>query len=537
MTPTFHLSRLNVALLLLFFFGLPFDTNAQTDSFQRGLAALKNNRPEDALAELTSAERERPADPLVRNFLGIVLVRLGRNGEAEAEYQEAIRLNPKFADAYRNLGFLEWTERQFKGAHEALERAVQLSPGDSFAHYYLGRVALDEQDYAVGIKELESARVPLPAEVDFSIQMVRAYIAVDRKEDARKLLARLATASLNGEQSIHAAELFLALHENEAAVAAIQRMNASASSGADSWREFNLALVYLLSGEFGKAIGQAGTYNNSLPQDDSKLLESAAAWTIVGIAAAHLKQNERSFNAFQHAATLRPGEEEYWLNLTRELMELSRYSEAISAVQKGLADNPKSYALHLRLGAAQLAGGHYAEAEDVFRDLVAKGDPLPNSYVGLAQVLLRTGHAEEANSEIAAAEKKIGQNFLFSYFRGLALERAGKPQEALSAFQEAVKLSPGNAEAHLSLGQTQLNLGRVQPAIAELEEVLRISPENEQARRLLSKAYSRAGDVQRAASIAGASTNAMPEAEDNLIGDFFVPQWQMPPENATPSLP
>jgi tetratricopeptide (TPR) repeat protein len=538
MTPALHLSRLSVALLLPFLFWIPIASYAQDDDpFQRGLAALKENRMEDALAELTSAERERPADPLARNFRGIVLARLGRNGEAGAEYEEATRLNPLFEDAYRNLGFLKWTEKQFEAAREALERAVQLSPADSFAHYYLGRVELDEQHYAAAIKDLETSGVPLPADADFSIQLARAYIAISRREDAHKLLAFLSSTSLSGAQSVHLAELFLALRENDEAVATIQRIETKASSGNDSWRKFDAALAYLLSGDFGKAVSQADTYNNSLPHDNSKLLESAAAWTIVGIAAAHLKQNERSLNAFQHAAALRPGEEEYWLNLTRELMELSRYSDAITAVRRGLDANPKSYALHLRLGAAQLAAGHYAEAENVFRDLVAKGDPLPNSYVGLAQVLLRTGRAEEASSEIVAAEKKLGPNFLFSYFRGLALERAGKPQEALSAFQEAVELNPGNAEAHLSVGKTQLNLGHVQLAVAELEEAQRLSPENEQARRLLSKAYSRTGDANRASSAAEASTSATREAADEFIDDFFVPQWQMPPENAKPSMP
>lgn len=534
MTPAFHLCRSSVALLLLFFFSFPSGIQAQTDSFQRGLAALKENRMEDALAELTSAESQHPADALVRNFRGIVLVRLGRNGEADAEYQEAIRLNPKFEDAYRNLGFLKWRERQFETAREALARAVQLSPDDSFAHYYFGRVALDQRDYPVGIKELELARVSLPADADFSFQMAKAYIAVSRIEDAHKLLASLSSASLSGAQSVHLAELFLALRENDAAVAAIQRIDTKGLSSTDSWREFDVALAYLLAGNFGKAISQADTYNNSLPHDDSRLVESAAAWTIVGIAAAHLKQNERSINAFQHAAALRPGYEEYWLNLTRELMELSRYSEAISVVKQGLADNPKSYALHLRLGAAQLAAGHYAEAESVFRDLVNAGDPLPNSYVGLAQVLMRTERAEQASVEIAAAEKKLGQKFLFSYFRGLALERAGKPQEALSAFQEAVKLNPESAEAHLSVGKMQLNLGYPQPAILELEDALRLAPENQQAKRLLSKAYGRAGDAKRAAILAGTSANAVPEAESDLVGDFFVPQWQMPPENAKP---
>jgi len=93
--------------------------------------------------------------------------------------------------------------------------------------------------------------------------------------------------------------------------------------------------------------------------------------------------------------------------------------------------------LHLRLGAAHLAAGHYAEAESVFRALVAAGDPLPTGYIGLAQVLLRTGRAEEAASELANAGQKLGPNFLISYFLGLAFDRAGKPLEAMMAFQRS----------------------------------------------------------------------------------------------------
>ena len=58
---------------------------SQGESFQRGLAALQANRMEDALAELTEAEREHPEDARVRNFRGIVLVRLAKNEEAAGE--------------------------------------------------------------------------------------------------------------------------------------------------------------------------------------------------------------------------------------------------------------------------------------------------------------------------------------------------------------------------------------------------------------------------------------------------------------------
>jgi hypothetical protein len=40
-----------------------------------------------------------------------LLVQLGKNAEAAADIK-SIRLDPTLEDAYRNLGFLRWTEHQ-----------------------------------------------------------------------------------------------------------------------------------------------------------------------------------------------------------------------------------------------------------------------------------------------------------------------------------------------------------------------------------------------------------------------------------------
>src|SRR5205814_4030754 len=46
----------------------------------------------------------RPANARARSNLGSVLLDQGRSAEAEPLLQEAIRLKPKYADAYANLG-------------------------------------------------------------------------------------------------------------------------------------------------------------------------------------------------------------------------------------------------------------------------------------------------------------------------------------------------------------------------------------------------------------------------------------------------
>ena len=119
-TPTFRFLFLSLLGLfaLLFFLArapsfaispdpLPSFHPIQDYALQAALEALQNNRLEEALSDLTAAEREQPSNARIRNFRGIVLVRMGRASEAADEYREATRLDPSLEDAYKNLGFLE----------------------------------------------------------------------------------------------------------------------------------------------------------------------------------------------------------------------------------------------------------------------------------------------------------------------------------------------------------------------------------------------------------------------------------------------
>jgi tetratricopeptide (TPR) repeat protein len=503
------------------------------ENFQQALLALKENHFETALGKLTVAERENPADPRVRNFRGIALAALGQISEAATEYREAIRLDPMMEDAYRNLGFLEWDQHQLEAARKALERAVELSPDDSFAHYYLGRVHLDAQRYPQAFDELARSHVPWPEDPVFLIEAANGYAALGRTDDARRTVEQLTRRPLSDAQASQAAALLMRVNQQDAAIRLLKAI-ANENLPSKMWARFDLAMAHLLARDYDKADSEARAYISRLQRSASSQSQAASAWCVVGVANARLGRAEQAVDAFRQAANFAPSQEENWLNLSRELMELSRYTEAISAVQQGLASNPKAYALHLRLGAGYLAIGHYTEAEAVFRDLVMAGDPLPTGYIGLAQVLLRTGRAGEAASELAAAQQRLGPTFLVSYFRGLALKRAGKPSEALSAFLDAVRLSPNSADAHIGVAQVHLSLGRAREAIVELEFALRLDPKNVQARRLLSTAYRRAGDVQNAAKYAQV-TSSVPttEPEDNLIGDFLLPEWQIAPEGAS----
>src|SRR6266513_5683434 len=231
--------------------GTPHDGSmAQGESFKKGLTALKENRLEAALLELTAAEREDANDPRIHNFRGIVLARLGQSTEAAAEYHEAIRLDPLIEDAYRNLGYLEWTEHHLERAHEALLQAVRLTPKDSFAHYYLGRVQLEGQFYAAAFLELELSDVPWPAEPGFLIEAAAGYLALGRQEEARKTLHQLASLPLLDAQTVRAASLLLAVHENDTAIGLMRKLSGRQGAELAPWAQFDLSLAELLAGRY-----------------------------------------------------------------------------------------------------------------------------------------------------------------------------------------------------------------------------------------------------------------------------------------------
>jgi len=101
------------------------------------------------------------------------------------------------------------------------------------------------------------------------------------------------------------------------------------------------------------------------------------------------------------------------------------------------------------------------------------------------------GHFEQAlriNPDLAGAHCNLG----------VALRRMGRIQEAIKHYEQALRLEPDHAEVHNNLGVALEQTGRVQEAIGQYEQALRIQPDSVEAHYNLGMALLKVGRVQDA---------------------------------------
>jgi tetratricopeptide (TPR) repeat protein len=91
---------------------------------------------------------------------GNALRNLKRYEEALAAYEQAIRLDPNFADAYYNKGIALNELKRHEEALAAYEQAIHLNPNDAYAYNGKGIALRDLKRYKEADQAFEKARKP-----------------------------------------------------------------------------------------------------------------------------------------------------------------------------------------------------------------------------------------------------------------------------------------------------------------------------------------------------------------------------------------
>ena len=185
---------------------------------------------------------------------------------------------------------------------------------------------------------------------------------------------------------------------------------------------------------------------------------------------------------------------------------------AIQHLEKALEIQPKATTIHQQLGMA------YRELGDLDRaryhlqlnehDLVMFPDPLvfrlagmiqgSRFYIKLGNEALKAGRLEQAIDDFGEAVVRDPEEKLAQYNLGQALLQAGRFDEAIQHLERAVEIDSDFRDAHYNLGTALSELERFEEAATHFERAHEIDPQDREARLQWAMAMGRAGRAREA---------------------------------------
>lgn len=120
--------------------------------------------------------------------------------------------------------------------------------------------------------------------------------------------------------------------------------------------------------------------------------------------------------------------------------------------------------------------GQLADAERLYRQILAADSGHADALHFLATTLHRLGRLDEALAAYDAAIRLKPDNAAAHTDRGVALHALGRPDAALASYDTAIALAPNSAIAYYNRGMVLFELMRLDEAVASYDQAIAFDP-------------------------------------------------------------
>jgi len=163
----------------------------------------------------------------------------------------------------------------------------------------------------------------------------------------------------------------------------------------------------------------------------------------------------------------------------------------------------------------------YGVGETLWQNIIACDPNCYLAYKNLGDALLQTGQEAKAITCFQKA-MEINPGDASTHFNiGNALFKRGRLDEALAYYQKAVEIEPGDASAHFNIGNALFKRGRLDEAVAHFRKAVELEPDNAAAHNNLGYVLAKNGQLDEAIRQFHEALRLKPdlaEASNNLAG-------------------
>jgi predicted Zn-dependent protease len=431
------------------------------------------------------------------NLLGLALTAQGRIDEANARFREALRHDPAFYAARKNLAVNEFNRGRTAEAERELNEVLKQVPADEVAHLHLAEIEQARKNLGAASAHYAKSGRRVFLDPTWTLHYASVLLQQGQMEPARLVLEQLPE-----KDAASRFEAGVMLARAKAAAAAAPFFAAARAMGyKDPYAAgYNETLVRLEAGDAAGAIEAAeAIVAQGTPH--------AELYNLVARAYVQAGRIQDAYDALRAATRLAPEVEDHYVDLALICLDHENYDLGLEIVDVGLHHRPQSATLHLQRGVLLAMKGRVEQAEKEFESARGQAPQGTAADIALAMAWMQTGQMDKAVDHLRRRSRRAAKDAMVFHVLGLALMRSGAAPddaagaEAAAAFAEAARLAPGFAAARSEWGKLLLKRGDVAAATVQLEKAVALDPENVAAAYSLAQAYRKAGQAEHASQM------------------------------------
>lgn len=406
------------------------------------IKAKEEKELEDALDYVDIAIKVDPANSNHFLLKAWVLEDMGRNSEAFKMYENALELNSTNYKATEGIIKYYLSIKDYSAAVKYADRALEKNENEPDIIMLKADILSEMEQYENAVELYDKLIDMKPYNADYVCKKALCILASGNEVKAITFLRQ--ALALNEKHEPVLEKLTVLLSDKKPLAALTYAASLAALNPEEVKYAFYRADLLLKTGSFEMA---AKEYKKLL----QKVPDSARANG--GLAFSVLKDEpQRAVRYFNHACELEPDNAAYYFGRAEAYFALDNCAEAIRDYKKVTGLNKSSDKSYYKLGCLH-QDIDFKLAVDYFNKAISINDKNPNYLAGKAAALLNMGESETALDILDIAVRMDPGNAQLHYTIGRELQKTGSRASALLHYRHAVNIYPGLSGAHFRIAE------------------------------------------------------------------------------------
>jgi len=415
--------------------------------------------------------------------LGQGYMKKGQFAAAAIEFRNALRLDPRFVDAYYQLAQADMAQRKWSTAYTSLERAVDLDANRLDARLDLGRLYLATREFDKAETEAQYILNQEPNNLVASQLLGVALIGKQEFDPALTALSRLVELRPD-DASVYVNLGLVEVGLNRIPEAELHLKKAIAVDPKSTQASMDLANFYRLHDRLSDSLQVLQDGVKSNPDGIPLYID----WASMLVSQGKKDEAEAILERLQKQL---PNSGDAAIAIGDFYFALHKWDEALSEYRRALLGSPKNLEIEKRILDLYLSTSQIQLAAALDQELMKDAPKDVLVRVGHGRLLMAQGNSSQATDQLQQVVADDVDSAQAHYFLGMAYWQGGALAQAGSELQAAVKDSsdlPMLPMVLEALARLSLTLGNPADAQTYASDLVQESPADPASRQILAEA-------------------------------------------------